>query len=456
MLVRSAADDKVTVVDFGARSPMRLDPRDYPIVEGPGSDLFGWPRVKDDRNLVGPHSIAAPTLVAGIAQAHEIFGRKYWRDLVEPAADLAAQGPVVDWHSCLIIATAFADLARDPGARGVFLPAGVPPVPPPASVAQSVLRLPNKALAKTLGMLADEGSDAFYHGEIGRALRVDLRDAEAILSMHDFAACEPRVVTSRIVKRRGQTIHVLPVLSGGPTLTDAFDAMESAWPGGHAGPALGPEAFTAIASSLRRAWEKRFDAMGDTATTAPQSSTTHISVVDRDGNMVALTQTLLSLFGSRYMSPSTGILMNNAINWFDPRPGGPNSLGPAKRVLANYCPAIMLGPAAAVAIGGCGGRKIIPAVFQLLAMLAEGHSLDDSFHAPRIDVSGGDTIVVDRDLPHDVRAALGAQFKTVEVERAVYPYHFAIAGAVRRQGNINEGATEPHQPWSEAVSEEEM
>jgi gamma-glutamyltranspeptidase/glutathione hydrolase len=172
--------------------------------------------------------------------------------------------------------------------------------------------------------------------------------------------------------------------------------------------------------------------------------------------MVALTQTLLSVFGARYVSPSTGILMNNAINWFDPRPGGPNSLAPAKRALSNYCPAIMLGSDDAVAIGGSGGRKIIPAVFQLLTMLAEGQSLEDAFHFPRIDVSGEDKVVVDRDLPEDIRAALAAQFATIAVERTPYPNQFGLIGAVRRRGDVSEGATEPQHPWSEAVAEEEV
>jgi gamma-glutamyltranspeptidase/glutathione hydrolase len=115
----------------------------------------------------------------------------------------------------------------------------------------------------------------------------------------------------------------------------------------------------------------------------------------------------------------------------------------------------MAGAEQTVAIGGSGGRKIMPAVFQLLIMLARGMSLDDAFHAPRIDVSGGPRVVVDRDLPADVRAALAAQGETLEVERTAYPAHFTIAGAVRRAGSQNEGATEPHMPWSEAVSEGE-
>jgi gamma-glutamyltranspeptidase / glutathione hydrolase len=235
-------------------------------------------------------------------------------------------------------------------------------------------------------------------------------------------------------------------------MLDAFAGLDRRW-SGTPGP-LDAAAFTAVAASLKDAWDKRFATMGDTAQTGATSSTTHLSVVDRDGNMVALTQTLLSLFGARFLSPSTGILLNNGINWFDPRPGRPNSIGANKRTLSNYCPAIMLGADDAAAIGGCGGRKILPAVFQLLVMMANGSSLDTAFHAPRIDVSGGETVVVDRDLAVDVRAALSGAFKTLEVERTTYPAHFTIASGVRRSGGMNEGATEPHHPWSEAVAEE--
>ncbi|HEY0440314.1 MAG TPA: gamma-glutamyltransferase [Xanthobacteraceae bacterium] len=456
MLVRQAAEDRVTVVDFGARSPLALDPADYPIVEGLGQDLFGWPRVKDDRNLVGATAVVAPTVLAGVQRAHALYGRRGWRELVEPAVKLADEGPAVDWHTTLIVATAFAQLARDAGARAVFLPGGAPPVPPPAVVGQPVLRLPNRQLARTLAAIAAEGPDALYRGAIGKALLEDVRSGGGALSAADFDAIEVRTVAPRTVAHAGRTVHVLPELSGGPTIANAFNALNARWSGKREGAALDAAAFAAIASSLQDAWENRFERMGDTAATAAASSTTHISVVDRAGNMVALTQTLLSLFGSRFLSPSTGILLNNGMNWFDPRPGTPNSIAPGKRALSNYCPAIMTGEDDAIAIGGCGGRKILPAVFQLLVMMANGAGLEEAFHTPRIDVSGGETVVVDRDLPDDVRAALAAEFKTLEVERTAYPYHFTIAGAVRRIGGANEGATEPQQPWSEAVAEDEV
>ncbi len=456
MLVRSAADGRVRVIDFGARAPAALDPADYPIVEGGGADLFGWPRVKDDRNLVGATAVVAPTLVRGIEAAHKEFGRHSWRDLVAPAVALAAEGMVVDWHTTLKVAGAYAHLAGDLGCRSVFLPGGAPPVPPPAGFLSPVLRLPNVMLARTLALIASEGADAFYAGPIARSLVDDLKAAGGVITQQDLADCTAKFADPLTTTHQGRAIHVLPRLSGGPTIVDAFQTLAQRWTPPADGRPLDGAAFTAIAASLQSAWEKRFATMGDSVTTAPQGSTTHISVVDRDGNTVALTQTLLSLFGSRFLSPATGILLNNGINWFDPRPGMPNGIGAGKRTLSNYCPAIMVGDDDVVAAGGCGGRKILPAVYQLLIMMANGMSIDDAFHAPRIDVSGGDAVVMDPNLPDQVRAALKQEFQTVEAERTVYPYHFTLASAVRRTGGTNEGATEPTQPWSEAVSEDDV
>jgi gamma-glutamyltranspeptidase/glutathione hydrolase len=85
-----------------------------------------------------------------------------------------------------------------------------------------------------------------------------------------------------------------------------------------------------------------------------------------------------------------------------------------------------------------------------------GWDLDQAFHQPRIDVSGGSAVSVDRRLPAAVKTRLSAAFDTVEVDPLPHPVNFTIAGAVRRAGDGNEGATEPQQHWSEAVSEDDV
>ena len=197
--------------------------------------------------------------------------------------------------------------------------------------------------------------------------------------------------------------------------------------------------------------------MGDRPADPPNAPTctTHFSVVDRHGNMCSVTQTLLSIFGSRVVSPATGLLLNNGIMWFDPEQGKPNSLGPARRCLGNYCPIIGETAAGArFALGASGGRKIVGTVLQIASfMIDHGMDLEAAFHQGRIDQSGNDTLVADQALPADVIAALEAAYPTVTARRLPFPYAFAVPAAVRRDGASNTGCTEIMSPWGDAVAE---
>jgi gamma-glutamyltranspeptidase / glutathione hydrolase len=404
--------------------------------------------------MVGATAVCTPSQPLGLATAHKMFGRKRWRDLVQPAIRHAHDGLVVDWQTMLWITSAREDLAQDPGSAARFLRDGAAPQPTVASLASGVVRLPMPDLAKTLSALAEEGADVLYKGALGRALAADLRGMGGCFSDADLTSYRVREWAPLEVAYQNHTISVLPELNGGTTAAVAYAALTKARSKPEAAP--GAATFSAYASALRHAWEHRFERLGDAGERSAPTSTTHLSIVDRDGNMVTLTQTLLSVFGARVVSPSTGILMNNGINWFDPT-GGPNGLAPGRRALANYTPAIMTGAGETVAIGGSGGRKIIPAVVQLLALMADfGMDLDTAIHQPRIDVSGLGPVAVDRRLDASVAAAIGKSFDTVLAEPVPYPFPFTFASAVRRKDGLNEGATEPEHPWAEAVSEEEV
>ena len=454
MLVYEAAAGRISGIDFGARSPKSLDPKAFVLTDQRDEgNLFGWPMVVGNVNTVGPKAVVAPTVPAGLAAAHRRYGRKPWRDLVAPAIAIAEQGPIVDWHTTLVIATAMADLARNPGARARFLPNGYPPLAPAAVEPDPVKHLPMPDLARTLRAIADGGADVLYTGALGRSIADDIKEMGGYLGVEDLAAVRASEVEPLSFGYLDRTVHVLPKLNGGPTLRVAFAELARQRETPEASPDT--RTFLAYASALRSAWQDRFEHMGDAGRHGAPTSTTHLCVVDRDGNMVTLTQTLLALFGSRTVLPRTGILMNNGMNWFNPVPGGPNSIAPDRAGLANYAPAIMTGSDDVLAIGGCGGRRILPAVFQLLAMCADfGLSLEQAFHEPRIDVSGLDVVVADRRMPAETIAALAAQFPTVLAEPVEYPFPYTIAGAVRRSAAVNEGATEPQHPWSEAVAEQ--
>lgn len=453
MLVRDGKSGKVSCFDFGPVSPGAIDPANYPVVKGKDSDLFGWPMVEGNRNTTGATAVCPPTMAHGLARAHATFGRKDWRGLLAPAVDLAEYGLVVDWNTMMMIASAQSDLAKDKGARERFLPNGTIPTPPLAASGGGNLKLAMPALAKSLRALAEDGVATMTNGPLARALVADIKSLGGCVTLDDMKKTEVRTPDPLKIEHAGHTIHVLPELNGGPTLAMAFRSLDAKKRKARTTP--GPDTWVAYAGALRDAWAHRLKDMGDAGDRTAPTCTTHISIVDRDGNMVALTQTILSLFGARIVLPKTGILMNNGINWFNPA-GGPNGLAPSRRALANYAPAIMSGDGTQMAVGGCGGRKIIPAVFQLLALVSEfGIDLDTAFAMPRVDVSGGPVVAVDRRLDARSRAALAEAFPTIEAEPVPYPFPFTVAGAVRRERSRNEGAADPNHPWAEAVAEDE-
>lgn len=459
MLHRNAKTGKVTAIDFGARSPKALKIEDFPLAGGKDDgNMFGWPAVKGNVNSVGPKAVVAPTEPAGMALAHKLLGSKRWADLVAPAVKLAEIGMTVDYHTTLTITNALADLQKDPGTRERYLRNGLPPLAPPPQTGLEVMHLPAPALARTLKAIAADGAEVLYKGALARSIADDVQAMGGYLSTEDMAAALAVTTVERealVRTYRGQSLHVLPELNGGPTLLLAFEHL--AKHGGNPGPRPDGARFVAYAKAMEHAWDDRFRRMGDAGERGLPTSTTHLCAIDKDGNVATLTQTLLSLFGARIVLPQSGILMNNGINWFDPRPGLPNGLAPDKRGLSNYVPTLMVKGDTVIGIGGCGGRRILPAVFQLLAMMADfGWDLDTAFHEPRIDVSGGAAVTIDRMLAAGTKAALSAAFDTVEVDALPNPPNFTIAGAVRRANATNEGATEPQQPWSEAVSEDDV
>jgi gamma-glutamyltranspeptidase/glutathione hydrolase len=452
MLVAMKGAAQVEVVDFSPISPRRLDVADYPLTGGTMQELFTWPAVAEDRNVHGPMSVAVPGHVDGMGLALERFGTKSWREVLSPAIQIAERGMALDWYLTLKIATMARELARYPSTRAVWLPDGLPPVTPVGSPLQH-LRL--TGLAETLKQLARAGRRDFYEGAIARALAADMAALGGILDAGDLAAYRARIVKPTLTPYRAAEVALAPALTAGPSMQRVLTALARHQ---FADARPGTESFVAYARELSAAFDERLRKMGDTSDPREPTSTSHFNVVDRDGNMVAVTQTLLSVFGSRLVLPSTGILMNNGIFWFDPRPGVPNSIGPGKRPLTNMCPVIARRQGQnAFALGGSGGRKIFPAVLQLTSMLLDyGMALDEAWHTPRIDASGGERIGIDPRIAPQVRAALEREFAVSETELVVYPTNFACPSGVLRDWDRgeNSGIADVMSPWSAAVSED--
>ena len=217
MVLWRAGEGRARVVDYGMRSPMALDPADYPLTGGaPAKDLFTWPAVLDDRNIEGATAVAVPGVVSGMGLAHAEYGRLPWQDLLAPAVKLAKQGLLVDWFSALLTTSVARSLAADPDAARMFLDDGTWPISG-GWTSTTDRHLDQKAMAATLEQIARNGPREFYEGDVARAFVRDLRAKGSRMSEADLAGYQARIVDAQTVAYRNGRIHVAPGLTGGPT-----------------------------------------------------------------------------------------------------------------------------------------------------------------------------------------------------------------------------------------------
>ncbi|WP_213769430.1 gamma-glutamyltransferase [Bradyrhizobium sp. dw_78] len=459
MVLYRARDNHYEVIDYGMRAPRGIRLEDYPLTgDGAVSDLFPWPRVKDDRNLHGAGSVAVPGVVAGMEEAHRRHAKMPWAELLSPAVALAGKGLGVDWWTTLMIASVAADLRRYPASAAAYLKDGLPP-----SAQWSIkadIRLPQDRLKATLAQLAARGPRDFYEGDLAHGIAADIQAGGGVLSAEDLASFRAHVRTPLEILYRGGKVYATPELTCGPTLAHALRLLQQNLTAARGAPDA--SAYAAYAAALQSAYRERLQDMGDAdgrralgAEYLAPSCTTHFSIVDREGNMAAVTQTLLSTFGSKFVTPQSGITMNNGIMWFDPTAGGPNSLAPGKRCLTNYTPVLaQAADGRRLAVGASGGRRILPAVTQMLSFVMDyGMDLDSAIHQPRIDASEGAVVIGDARLPAQVQSELRTRFDYETAHIQTLPMKFACPSAVLREGETNSGAVEIFQPWGDAVAE---
>ena len=452
MLVYVAAEQRTYAVDFTMVAPAALEPGDYPLAAGADGDLFAWPAVAGDHNVSGPLSFAVPGVVAGMESALERFGTLSFADAIAPAVEHARQGMAIDWYASLKIASAAATLSRFDESARVYLPHGHVPCGEWGG-APPHIQLGN--LHATLTRLQGAGPRDFYEGQIAQTLVADMHAVGGRVRADDLRNYSARISPVQPSDYRGHEIFAAPGLTAGPTLLDTLDRLQKRWSPGEM---PDQQTYSAYAQSLTESYAHRLATLGDIDDQQAPACTTHLSVADKHGNVVALTQTLLSIFGSKVMLPASGLMWNNGIMWFDPRPGQPNSIAPGKRPLTNMCPTLLArSDGARFALGASGGRRIMPAVFQLASFLSDyGMGLEAAMHQGRIDYSAGATVSVDRSLPTDVLTALQREHKAVAATHGVYPALYACpnTAGVLADGSL-EGAAFVMSPWAEvAVTED--
>ncbi len=434
------ADGQHLVIDALSTAAASMHPEIYqPVSDDPAQYMDA----KDNRNLSGASAVAVPGNLAGWCSMHARFGKLPFADVVEPAIRLAARGFAVTHYLAGAIRESEAELGRDPEMARLVLRDGAALSPGDRMVMGDY--------AQSLRLIQQEGAAALHGGILGAALvaRMQTGGPDAgWVSMDDLTGYRPVDRAPIIGTYRGfQIAGPPPPASSGVHVTQMLNMLE-----GYdvAGMGFGTaESLHLLAEVIRIAFADRRAFSGDPAFVdvpvgrltskayaaecraqiragaghpagfAPgreSQDTTHITVADRDGNIVTATHTINGLFGARFVVPGTGIIPNNYMSNFDPRPGKALSILPGKRVPTSMAPMLMLQEGKPVfALGLPGGLRIFPSAMQAIVNLIDHRmTLQEAVEAPRIWTQGHEVELEDGFAPQKpALEALGHEVKVV-------------------------------------------
>lgn len=441
LLAHSAATGRTTEINFYGRTPRGLAEDTfvpYLLERDAARAAFGWRGVAESRNERGALSVGVPTYVAGLAELHARHATRPWRDLLQPAIELAEAGYVADEEDVNYFANHFTTLNGFAEFRRVFLGNGIPM---PSGFYQGMgLPVVQSDLAATLRTIAEQGPEAFYSGPIAETLAAHVQRLGGFLSTQDLADYRPSTSEGMVGSYRGYEIVTTSGMTGGLTLLEMLNLAEQFDLG--AMDRRDGEFWHVLAEIHRQAWTDRFcyvgdpegvdvptdalvdkayaqslmagfprheapersrpgDPWGHLGRTDPASAratdpggkdTTHLAVADAEGNVVTLTQTLGLAFGSCVVVPTTGVLLYDVTMWMNPEPGTPNSVGPWKNQLGHATPVMIKKDGVPVAaLGAPGGRRVVSAMFQTVVnMIDFGMDVQTAIGEPRIHIEGAD------------------------------------------------------------------
>ncbi len=406
--------ESITIDNYAVAPAASTDSMYQPVSDS-------WPdylEAVDQKNRLGYLAVGVPGNLKCWCHIQQRYGKLELDTVLQPAIRYADRGFPASAYLVNIIRDNRDDLARFPASRAVFLPNGAPP-----SVGEFIAR---KDYARTLRLIAEQGSDALYGGELGETVAEDMKANGGIITLEDLRAYEFKYREPLRGTYKGhEIVAVGPTSSGGVHIIQALNVLE-AFDVGEMG--FGTEAYVhLVAEILKIAFADRFEYLGDPdfvevpvqgliskryaalrrgeidleraqnyAAGAPSSylgesdNTTHFTVADDEGNVVSMTQTIHAAFGSKVTVPGTGMLLNNNMYIFDPHPGTANSIAPGKRMLSSMSPTIALKDGRPLfALGTPGGTRIFASVLQAIVnVIDHGMSLQEAVEAPRVWTQG--------------------------------------------------------------------
>ena len=438
-----ASDGAITVLDGSGVAPTAAREDMYELADvSQKAGLYGWRATKGDAQNLGYRAVCVPGMPAALMLALERFGTLSRQQVLAPAIRLAEDGFDLDWYVASMIAFRSHELKQFPATTQTFFkPDGSPWKPALGTEAAERFRQPD--LARTLRLLAELGAAAYYEGEIAERIAGDMADHGGLITLRDLASYRPLLLEPGLESEFHGLHLVGPRLAGTPTLFEALNILEHL---DLEGAGFGTATFYhLVAEACRRAFLDRFTYLADPSfvpvpwdgllskeyarslastidpakatpdvepadpwafqsgerpsrynkrSLAGQESTTHMTAIDRDRNMVTLTSTLLSDFGSKVVVPGTCILLNNGMAWFNPEPGFANSIAPGKRCLWAVTPTLAFKDGRPfLALGSAGGRRLITSVLQTLVGITHfGLGIQDAVSYPRVHCESRSTL----------------------------------------------------------------
>lgn len=381
-------------------------------------------------NTLGHKTVGVPGTVRGMALAHQRFGKLPWKELVMPAVKLAEEGFALDGHLAASLNWVVATSDEFPELQRVF--GKSKDGSEPASDWSKGDILVQKDLARTLRLIAENGPDVFYKGPIADRIVAEMRANKGLITRADLKAYKAHVRRPIHGTYRGYDIYgPPPPSSGGICLVEMLNILENfdlrkqgRW---------SPETLHLMIEAMRRAYCDRARHLGDPdftripdhltskdyarklaqginlnkATKSEElasdipllpegDSTTHFSVIDKDGMAVANTYTLEHSYGSRVVVKGAGFLLNNEMVDFNMRPGvtdregaigtRPNQISPGKRMLSSQTPTIVARDGKVVLVTGSpGSRTIINTVLCIVVNVVDfDMNIRAAVDAPRL------------------------------------------------------------------------
>ena len=475
MLIRMA-DGRTTFIDFREKAPRKAAHDMYLDASGNASkdSVLGW------------RAVGVPGSVRGLELALKKYGTKPWAELLRPAIHLAASGFPISYPQMRSFKASADSLSQFPESRRIFLKDG--------TFYDWNENFKQTELARTLERVADHGARDFYEGETAHVLAREMEKNGGLITLDDlleYQAVERKPLEGDY--KGYQIITSPPPSSGGVGILQMLGMLNGT---GYekSGPGSATE-YHYLAEAMRRYYADRNEYLGDpdfvnnpitamldpayirarrdsidpiNATPSDQirpglpdgaaegSDTTHYSIADEQGNVVAVTYTLNAGYGSKVTVPRLGFLLNDEMDDFAAKPGTPNmfglvqgelnSIAPGRRPLSSMVPTIVVkGGKPFLVLGAPGGSMIITAVLQVMLNVMDfGMNIQDAIDFPRVHHQWKpDTLGIERGVSPDTIALLKKAGYSIE---EAHPVVIARVEAILRNDGWLQGGHDERGP----------